>query len=76
MTGIFSELQNGGVIMYPLLLGSVFALSIVIERSFCLRKKKVIVAEIVSAIGKIESVEDMKVAERICEANPGPFASI
>ncbi|MBU8921957.1 MAG: MotA/TolQ/ExbB proton channel family protein, partial [Bacteroidales bacterium] len=47
-----------------------------IERSFCLRKKKVIVAEIVSAIGKIESVEDMKVAERICEANPGPFASI
>ncbi|MCK4539063.1 MAG: MotA/TolQ/ExbB proton channel family protein [Candidatus Krumholzibacteria bacterium] len=76
MTGLFSELQNGGVIMYPLLLGSVFALAIVIERGFCLRKKKILVAEIVSAIEKIESVEDIKVAERICEANPGPFASI
>ena len=71
-----NELQNGGVIMYPLLLGSVLALAIVIERAFCLRKKNVLVAEIVSAIEKIESVEDIKVAERICEANPGPFANI
>ncbi|MBN2071681.1 MAG: MotA/TolQ/ExbB proton channel family protein [Candidatus Krumholzibacteriota bacterium] len=73
---LINEFRNGGIVMYPLLLGSIMALAIVIERAFCLRKKKVLVGEIVSAIAKIENAEDMKVAERICEANPGPFASI
>ena len=76
MTEIFAELQKGGIIMYPLLLGSVLALAIVIERAFSLRSKKVLVAEIITAIRKIETAEDMRVAERICEANPGPFANI
>lgn len=62
--------------MVPLLLGSILALAIVIERAFSLRSKKVIVPEIVSAIEKINNIEDVRVAERICEANPGPFANI
>ena len=76
MTEIFSELQKGGIIMVPLLLGSILGLAIVIERAFSLRNKKVLVPEIVSAIEKIDTIEDVRVAERICEANPGPFANI
>ncbi len=76
MTEIISELQKGGIVMIPLLLGSILALAIVIERAFGLRTRKVIIPEIVSAIDKIESVEDVKVAERICETYPGPFANI
>ncbi|MCU0639464.1 MAG: MotA/TolQ/ExbB proton channel family protein [Candidatus Krumholzibacteria bacterium] len=76
MTEFVSELQKGGIVMIPLLLGSVLALAIVIERAFQLRTKKVLTGEIVKAIEKIESVEDIRVAERICEANPGPFAGI
>jgi len=76
MMDFVAELQKGGIVMIPLLLGSVLALSIVIERAFQLRTKKVLTGEIVKAIERIESVEDIRVAERICEANPGPFAGI
>ncbi|HSG27161.1 MAG TPA: MotA/TolQ/ExbB proton channel family protein, partial [Candidatus Krumholzibacterium sp.] len=76
MAEIIAGLQKGGIVMYPLLLGSVLALAIVIERALSLRSKKVLVAEIISAIRKIDTAEDIRVAERICEANPGPFANI
>ncbi len=76
MTEIFAELQKGGVIMVPLLLGSIIALAIVIERAFGLRSRKILVPEIITAIKKIRNGEDVRVAERICEANEGPFANI
>jgi biopolymer transport protein ExbB len=76
MTEILAELQKGGVIMVPLLIGSILALAIVIERAFNLRYRKVIVPEIVTSIRTITNMEDVRVAERICEANKGPFANI
>ena len=76
MMDILAELQKGGVVMIPLLLGSVLGLAIVLERGFGLRYRRILVPEIVTAIDKIRSPEDIRVAERICEANPGPFASI
>lgn len=62
--------------MVPILLASVLGLAIVIERAFALRRRKVIVREIVAAIESIEREEDLRVAERICEAHPGPFADV
>jgi biopolymer transport protein ExbB len=76
MTEIFAELQKGGVIMVPLLLGSILGLAIVIERAFGLRSRKVLVPEIITAIKRIDSTEDIRVAERICETHKGPFANI
>ncbi len=76
MMDILAELQKGGVVMIPLLLGSVLGLAIVLERGFGLRYRKILVPEIVTAINKIRNPEHIRVAERICEANPGPFASI
>ena len=76
MSEILSELQKGGVIMIPLLLGSILALAIVIERAFNLRTSKVIIPEIVTAIERIKCPEDIKVAESICETHPGTFANV
>jgi len=76
MMDLLSELQKGGVVMIPLLLGSVLGLAIVLERAFSLRYRKILVPEIVTAIKKIRNPEDVRVAERICEANLGPFANI
>ncbi len=76
MTEILAELQKGGVIMVPLLIGSILALAIVIERAIGLRSRKILVPEIITSIKKIRSDEDIRVAERICEANEGPFANI
>lgn len=76
MMDLLSELQKGGVVMIPLLLGSVLGLTIVLERAFSLRYRKVLVPEIVTAIKKIRNPEDVRVAERICEAKQGPFSNI
>ena len=71
MTEIIAELQKGGIVMIPLLLGSIFTLAIVIERAFSLRAKKIIIPEIVTAVERIKCPEDIRVAESICETYPG-----
>ena len=76
MTEIISELQKGGIVMIPLLLGSILTLAIVIERAFSLRVKKIIIPEIVTAVEGIKCPEDIRVAERICETYPGTFANV
>ena len=76
MTEIISELQKGGIVMIPLLLGSIFTLAIVIERAFSLRAKKIIIPEIVTAVERIKCPEDIRVAESICETYPGTFANV
>jgi biopolymer transport protein ExbB len=76
MTEIIAELQKGGIVMIPLLIGSILGLAIVIERAFNLRAKKVLVPDIVASIGKIARLEDVGITERICEANGGPFANV
>jgi biopolymer transport protein ExbB len=76
MTEIFAELQKGGIVMIPLLLGSIITLAIVIERAVSLRPKKIIIPEIVTAVERIKCPEDIRVAESICETHPGTFANV
>jgi len=76
MTDMISELQKGGVMMIPLLLGSIITLAIVIERAISLRSKKVIIPEIVTAVERIKCPADLRVAESICETHPGTFANV
>ena len=76
MTEIIAELQKGGIVMIPLLLGSVLTLAIVIERAFSLRTKKIIIPEIVTAVERIRCQDDIRVAESICETHPGTFANV
>ena len=76
MTEMFTEMQKGGVIMLPLLFGSIIGLAIVIERAFSLRSKRILKPEIIKAINKIKSIEDVRMAEMICKSNSGPFANI
>ena len=76
MMEIITELQKGGIVMIPLLLGSIITLAIVIERAVSLRVKKVIIPEIVTAVDGIKCPDDIRVAERICETHPGTFANV
>ena len=76
MMEIIAELQKGGIVMIPLLLGSILTLAIVIERAISLRAKKIIIPEIVTAVDRIKCPEDVRVAESICETHPGTFANV
>ncbi len=76
MTEIWNALQRGGIIMIPLLLSSIIALAVVIEKLLTLKRKKIIIPEIVSIIENLKSLADIKLAISICEKNKGPFSNI
>ncbi|MFQ6113994.1 MAG: MotA/TolQ/ExbB proton channel family protein [bacterium] len=76
MQEVWQFLVKGGVIMIPLALCSILGLAIVIEKSFSLRRKKVIIPEIVSVLDNIKAEDDVGLALSICEQYEGPFANI
>jgi biopolymer transport protein ExbB len=69
-------IERGGIMMYPLLLASVLALSIIIERFFSLRKRKVIIPEIISVVEQFSSFKDMELAKNICAKYQGPLSNL
>ena len=68
--------QRGGIIMIPLLLSSIISLAIIIEKLITLRKKRVIVPEIVTVIDNMKTQSDISLAVSICEKNRGVFSNI
>ena len=68
--------EKGGIMMYPLLLASVIALAIIIERFFSLRKRKVIIPEIISVVEQFSSFQDMELAKNICAQYRGPLSNL
>lgn len=69
-------LQRGGIVMIPLGLCSIIALTIIIERALMLRRKKILIPEIINIIENINRWEDIPLAISICQKNEGAFANI
>jgi len=69
-------LNKGGLMMYPLILASVLALAIIIERFFSLRKKKIIIPDIINVVEHFSSFQDMELAKNICAKYTGPLSSL
>ncbi|MFQ5708055.1 MAG: MotA/TolQ/ExbB proton channel family protein [bacterium] len=76
MEHVWQFLVKGGVMMIPLAVCSILGLAIVIEKALALRRKKVIIPEIVSVLDNIKGPEDVGLAKSICEKHQGPFANI
>jgi biopolymer transport protein ExbB len=76
MQHVIEFLGKGGIVMYPLLLSSVIALAIVIEKSLSMRRKKIIIPEITSILDNIKGPGDIGLAVAICQKHEGPFANI
>jgi biopolymer transport protein ExbB len=68
--------ERGGLMMYPLILASVIALAIIIERFFSLRKNKVIIPDIISVVEQFTSFQDIELAKNICAKYKGPLSSL
>ena len=73
---VWNFLAKGGIIMIPLGLCSLIGMAVVIEKSISLRRKKVIIPEIVSVLENIRSEEDVHLAISICQRHNGPFPEI
>lgn len=76
MEHVLEFFRKGGFIIYPLLICSIAGLAIVIEKYLTLRRKKVIIPEIVSVLDNIKGAADIGLALSICEKHKGPFANI
>ena len=67
---------KGGWIMYPLLFSSILALTVALERFWYLRKRKILIPEIISVLDQIKSPGDLHLAKSICDKFKGPFSRI
>lgn len=66
----------GRWMMIPIGLASLVGLAVIIERLVVLRRGRIIVPEIATAIGSLDGGRDLSVAQALCQARPGPFANI
>jgi len=67
---------KGGWVMYPLLLSSIVGVAVVIERFWYLRRRKILIPEIISVLDQIKSPSDLHLVKSICDKFNGPFSRI
>jgi biopolymer transport protein ExbB len=68
--------RSGGSMMYPLLLASILAVAIIIDRFINLRRKKVLIPEIVNLVEHFISKQDADLARNICAKYKGPLPNL
>jgi biopolymer transport protein ExbB len=68
--------ERGGIMMYPLAIASFIALVIIIERALVLRKKKIIIPDIINVIEQFNSLKDVELARNICSKFNGPLPNL
>jgi biopolymer transport protein ExbB len=69
-------LRAGGITMIPLVICSILALAIIIEKAYSLRARRVIAPEIVGLIETMRGNEDMLAPAAICRRVDTPFARV
>lgn len=73
---LFQYFQKGGVMMYPLLLCSVFSVAIILNRLWAFHKAKTDVENLMQKIKKFIREGKIKSAISYCDSTPGPVAHI
>lgn len=68
--------ERGGIMMYFLLLASFIAVVFIIERAIYLRKRKILIPEIVSVVDNFSSLNDIELAKSMCTKYNGPLPNV
>lgn len=76
MKNAWEFLLKGGITMIPLFLCSIAGLAVVIEKTLSLRRRRVIIPEVVSVLENIKGPGDFGLAAAICEKHRGPLANL
>jgi biopolymer transport protein ExbB len=69
-------IERAGIMIYPLALSSLLGLTIIIERLLTLRRKNIIIPEVVDVVEQFNSFNDMELARKICARHQGPLPNI
>lgn len=73
---MFELMQDGGIVMIPLLLCSVVALAVTLERLYSLRFSRIVRPEISAVLDAAHDEEGVSTVIEVCRRHPGPFARI
>jgi biopolymer transport protein ExbB len=73
---MFELFERAGIMMYPLALASLIALAFIIERAVSLRKRKILIPEIISIVNNFSSIKDIDLANSICTKYEGPLPNV
>ncbi|MBN1895013.1 MotA/TolQ/ExbB proton channel family protein [bacterium] len=76
LSEIWSFLVKGGIMMIPLLLSSVLALAVIIERAVVLRRKRILDPEVVILVENAETPAEVETVFNRLEKKNGPFLNI
>ncbi|MEW6201031.1 MAG: MotA/TolQ/ExbB proton channel family protein [bacterium] len=76
METVISLIQKGGPVMYPLLLCSIVALAISIEKIYHLNRARINPEKLMEKIKDAIKRKDFRNAIGYCEATPGPVARV
>jgi len=69
--------QQGGIVMWPLLVFALLTATVIVERAMVLRKAKINIGDFLAKIRKALLVDrDVRGAMAICEHSRGPVASV
>jgi biopolymer transport protein ExbB len=68
--------ERAGIMMYPLVLASLIAVAFIIERAISLRKRKILIPEIISVVNNFSSLKDIDLARTICDKYDGPLSNV
>lgn len=69
-------LRSGGIVMIPLLLASVIAAAVALERLYSLRASRVVRPEIAAVLDAARDEQGITTVLEVCGQHPGPFARI
>lgn len=73
---IFFFLAKGGVMMIPLIFSSILAVAIILERTFQLRRKKIISPNLLRMIDSIRESKDIDMTLTVCNQTSSPFTNV
>jgi len=76
MQPVVDFLKAGGPLMIPLGLCSILALAVMLERAINLRRRRILVPEIVQLVETIHGPADIGMSLKILDRNPGAFATV
>ncbi len=76
IAGTFGFIAKGGILMIPIILCSVLALAIIIERFYSLHRAQINTHAFMARIREVLKRNKIMEAIQICEDTPGPIASI
>ncbi|NQT24040.1 MotA/TolQ/ExbB proton channel family protein [candidate division KSB1 bacterium] len=76
MLEIYQMLARGGIVMIPLLLISVLALAVVIERALFLHKNRILKPHVIKLVNQIEKPQEAEMALATMKDEDGPFLNV